>query len=204
MCWERCWQIFSDVLFHNKGMCAYSVKVFCVALPLKPWILFLWFPLEYCTICIWHWVPTAHTGLSQHEPSWEFVISGCSCTMPKPSSTYFGASPVCWNLLTGANDTDKQAGWNWITHPFSCRWGTRGHVHRCTGCWNVDWYCNPKCFVIRERKVPCASVSVSSRSNPVPLVLLQYILLCSVMYKYISLEEKEIFPFQDLEISVWD
>lgn len=60
-------------------------------------------------------------------------------------------------------------------------------------------------YVIRERKVLCASsVSVSSGSNPVLFVLLQYILLCSVMYKYISLEEKEIFPFQDLEISVWD
>lgn len=95
MCRERCWQIFSDVLFHNKGVCAYSVKVFCAALPLKPWILFLGFPLEYCKICIWHWVPTAHTSSSQHEPSWEFVISGYSCTLLKPSSTYFGASPAC-------------------------------------------------------------------------------------------------------------
>lgn len=58
-------------------------------------------------------------------------------------------------------------------------------------------------YVIRERKVLCAtSVSVSAKSNPVLLVLLQYILQCSVMYKYITSEEEEIFPFQDLYVSV--
>lgn len=57
-------------------------------------------------------------------------------------------------------------------------------------------------YVVREEKVLCAtSVSISSRSNPV-LVLLQYSLQCSGMCKYISSEEKEIFPFQDLDVSV--
>lgn len=95
---ERCWQIFLGVLFPNKDMCAYSVKVFFVPLSLKPWILFLWFPLKYCKICIWHWVATAHTSLSQHEPAQEFVISAYSRTVLQTISSYFGVDPVCWKL----------------------------------------------------------------------------------------------------------
>lgn len=54
---ECCWQIFLGSAFFatRRVLSAYFVEVFCVALPLKPWILFLWFPLEYCKICIWHW-----------------------------------------------------------------------------------------------------------------------------------------------------
>lgn len=58
-------------------------------------------------------------------------------------------------------------------------------------------------YVVREEKVLCTtSVSISSRSDPVLLVLLQYSLQCTGMCKYISSEEKEIFPFQDLDVSV--
>lgn len=81
-----------------QDMCAYSVEVFFVPLPLKPWILFLWFPLKYCKICIWHWVATAHTSLSQHEPAQEFVISVYSRTVLQTISSYFGVDPVCWKL----------------------------------------------------------------------------------------------------------
>lgn len=42
--WECCWQIFLGSAFFATKTCvlsAYSVEVFCVALPLQPWILFL-------------------------------------------------------------------------------------------------------------------------------------------------------------------
>lgn len=150
-----------QMCFFTTKACVLILKVFCVALPLKPWILFLWFPLEYCKICIWLWVPTAQASLSQHEPSWEFVISGYSCTMPKPSSTYFRASPVCWKLPTGANDWQASI-WNWITDPFSCRWGTRGHIcsARLQECRLMLQ--SKVLYAIRERTVLCAtSVSIS-------------------------------------------
>lgn len=124
--------------FRNKDLRAHSVKVLCVALPLKPRVLFLAFPLEYCKICIWHCVPTAYSSLRKQEPSQEFIISAYSCTMPKTTSSYFEADLGCWKLPTEANDIVKKWGWNWVTGPFFCRWDSAGHVHRCTGWQNVD------------------------------------------------------------------
>lgn len=48
-----------------------------------------------------------HTGLSQHDPSKEYVISVYSCTMPKAINSYFGADPGCPKLPTEANDIAK-------------------------------------------------------------------------------------------------
>lgn len=87
-----------------------------------------------------------HLALGTHcshwfEPTWAF-LGICNLCLQlyyvQPSSTYFGASPLCWKLPTGANDIGKQAGSNWITDPFSCRWGTSGPVRRCAGCPKVD------------------------------------------------------------------
>lgn len=60
--------VLSRQRFFNKGMCAHSVVIFCVALSLKLCIFFTWCPWEYCKICVWRWVPT-HRSHS-FGPTW--------------------------------------------------------------------------------------------------------------------------------------